>query len=748
MSAQHYLSKREGGLPLSVPWRSGGQQLFTWFPPLLMVLLLGYLSGRDFLLFHTLAEFFTIAVAVLAALVAWQTHPFSRNHLLMFLGCGYFWIGMLDLIHTLTYKGMGVYPFNEANPATQFWIAARYFEALLLLAAPWFLTRPFERRLGFLAFGAVSLLLYGLILRGHFPDAYLEGSGLTAFKINSEYLIIALLAVALARLWQVREALGETQLWLLSGAILFTILAEFAFTTYISVYDGAITLGHMAKLVSFWLLFVAIVRLTLTEPFRAMAHDATSYDAVPDPTMVIDTAGNLRRLNHAARELAGNGKGAGRHIGQPIHTLFHDPSATRHDCPVCRAIERGERLDKEPLFITPAQRWYEVTLSPIHGPVEVAGMVHVMRDVTEATLAKRALETSEARYRAIMERAGDAVFLVNDEGRLVDANLHAEKLLGFDHAEFLTMTPYDCHPLEEHGRVREGFKALARGESLIVPFMARHKDGSSIPVEVAGSTVHVEGRPYVVGIFRDQRERLAAEEREQQLEAQLTRIERLSSAGEIATSLAHELNQPLAAVVNFAGGCANRLRRGEVDAEKLLPAIEQIIQQGRLAGDTIHRLRAYLRGDDPEIRSLSLAGVTDSALALLDGKLRRSGARLHLQLNDVPPILADPVQLQQVLVNLILNALDAMDRLPIEERMLEIEAAEVEEERIEVIVRDHGPGVANGGAERIFEPFHSTKDGRLGMGLATCRTIIEAHHGHIEARNEGGLAVRFVLPKA
>ena len=750
----HTAANSPRALPLHLPRPLPGQLGFTWLPPLAMVLLLGYLSGLNFLLFHTLAELFAIAVAVLAAVVAWQTYPFSRNHLLMFLGCGYFWIGLLDLIHTLTFKGMGIYPFDAANPATQFWIAARYFEALVLLAAPTFLARPFDRRGGFLAFAAVALGLYWLIINGRFPDAYLEGSGLTPFKIWSEYLIMGLLALALVRMWHHRERLGETQFRLIAGAIALTIAAEASFTTYVSVYDQALALGHLAKLLSFWLLFVAIVRLTLTEPFRAMAHDADSYDAVPDPIVVVDRRGRLRSLNRAAHALAEERAERDAQprfdlcVGHHVHNRFHPPTLRIADCPVCQAIGRGEPLDALPLYFHREQRWYQVTLGPIESPQGVAGMVHVMRDVTEATLAKQALEHSEARNRAVLAQAGDALLLVNDKGRLVDANEHAERLLGYSREEFLAMTPFDCHPEEEHERLRLGFEALARGETLVLPFKARHKDGTLIPVEASGSTVQVEGRPYVLGIFRDQRQRLDAEERERRLEARLARTERLSAAGEIATSLAHELNQPLAAVVNFAGGCVNRLRRGETDPEVLIPALEQIVQQGRLAGSTIHRLRAFLRGGDLEPVPVPPVRLVADTLALLDGKLRRSEARVESRLDGLPPMLGDPLQLQQVLTNLIVNAIDAMEPLPAEERIIEIEGREVGDERIELVVRDRGPGISEAGIQRIFEPFHSTKEGALGMGLAVCRTIVEAHHGRIEAGNEGGLAIRVILPTA
>ncbi|GAB6042993.1 MASE3 domain-containing protein [Endothiovibrio diazotrophicus] len=719
---------------------------FVWLPPLLMALFLGYLSRHNGLLFHTLAELFTVAIGILAAVVAWNTYPFSRNHLLMFLGSGYFWVGMLDLIHTLSFEGMGLYPLDTANHATQFWIAARGFEALLLLAAPSFLRRPFPPRHAFLAFAAVSLGLYWLILHDRFPDAYVEGYGLTPFKIYSEYLIIALLALALARLWRHRGEIGLHQRRLLGAAILLTMAAEFLFTNYMRIDDPVLTAGHLAKIASYWLLFVAVVRLTLTEPFRAMAHDATSYDAIPDPTVVVDGSGEVRSVNRAARLLVD--RPAMQCVDRPLHALFHAPDSPRGDCPVCRAIDRGEPNPAAPIRLRRGARSYDVVLSPIQSADGIAGMVHVMRDVTEEAATQQALESSEARYREIMACAGDAVLIAAPDERIVDANPKAEELLGYRRDELLGLRAERLHPEAEWPEVKRAFATLARGENYLGQQQIRHKDGEAIAVEIHAAPLRLDGRDYIVGIFRDLRERLAMEARERDLEARLIRAERLTTANEITTTLAHELNQPLAAVVNFAGGCANRLRRGEVDPEQLLPILEQIAQQGRQAGATIHRLRALLRGDPSEPRPVEATLLTGTVAALLDGKLRRQGVRLHHRLDHLPPLLGDPLQLQQMLINLVVNAIDAVSDLPAARRVVEIDGRPLEGETIELRVRDCGPGVAEEELARIFEPFHSTKEGALGMGLAACRTIAEAHRGRIEAHNDGGLVVRVVLPAA
>lgn len=238
-----------------------------------LAIFLTIVSFQNYLLFHTLAEMFAIMVAILATVVIWQTYSFSRNHYLMYLGCGYFWIACLDLVHTLLYKGMNIIPFAEAQSAVQFWISTRYFEAFLLLSAPLFLTRQLNRNMAITLFGVGGVFLYSLIMSGNFPDAFIEGQGLTHFKVISEYVIIAILAVAIAFLWQRRQLMDPRIFNLVTASIILTMCAELAFTFYVDLYGLSNLVGHIFKLFSFWLIFEAIVLTTLKEPIRVLNNN-------------------------------------------------------------------------------------------------------------------------------------------------------------------------------------------------------------------------------------------------------------------------------------------------------------------------------------------------------------------------------------------------------------------------------------------------------------------------------------------
>lgn len=249
-----------------------------WHVPTVLALVLIAMSFHSYLLFHTVLELLTVLIAMTAFVVTWHTYAAARNHYLMILGCGYFWIGTLDLVHALAYGGMHVLPSTvTTNEPTQIWIAARYCEALLLLAAPLFATRPLRRHLTFTLFGAIAAVLFALVMSGSFPDCFIEGKGLTRFKIYSEYAIIAILVGAMAHLWSRRAALDSRVVAGIMLANAFTIGAEFSFTQYLSVYGPANLLGHIFKLFAFWMVYSVLVDFAFSRALKAPERDVSAH---------------------------------------------------------------------------------------------------------------------------------------------------------------------------------------------------------------------------------------------------------------------------------------------------------------------------------------------------------------------------------------------------------------------------------------------------------------------------------------
>ncbi|WP_300303836.1 MASE3 domain-containing protein [Ferrovibrio sp.] len=252
--------------------------LQTWYFPVALSVFLAAVAQFNFLVFHTLAELFSIIVSFILFALAWHTHRFSRDHFLLYLACGMFWIGALDLAHTLTYKGMGLLPVNEANTATQVWVVARYLQALLLLTAPLMARHSPDKMVLFLVFGLMAALAILWIGTGHFPDAFIEGQGLTTLKIWSEYAIMVILAGALALIWANRATIAPDALPFLLIAIVFAIGTELAFTLYIDVYGVSNLVGHILKLFSFWAIFQAVALACLIRPYQELAASNRAKD--------------------------------------------------------------------------------------------------------------------------------------------------------------------------------------------------------------------------------------------------------------------------------------------------------------------------------------------------------------------------------------------------------------------------------------------------------------------------------------
>ncbi|KGT47688.1 MASE3 domain-containing protein [Acinetobacter sp. HR7] len=265
--------------------------------------------------------------------ISWN---FTKNYFAVFIAIALGWCGFIDLFHILLYKGMPILPVENANQATQLWIGARLLQAFAMLAAPFILIRtvklvPISLLLGLVSAGIVTAVLFGF-----FPTAFIDSQGLTAFKIYSEYLIIAVLAVALVLLWQRRTYLSPQMTFGISLSMLTMMASEFAFTQYVSVYADANLIGHILKVYSYWFIYMALVESTIKEPFSMLSKAASTYDTIPDPTYIVNSDQTIQQVNLAAAKL--HGLTAIELTGRSIHELAHDPRVKAKDCPVCSQL--------------------------------------------------------------------------------------------------------------------------------------------------------------------------------------------------------------------------------------------------------------------------------------------------------------------------------------------------------------------------------------------------------------------------
>jgi hypothetical protein len=225
-------------------------------------------------LFHVVAEFVSIIIAFGICMLVWPARRLLTNDMLIFLGFVYLAVGSLDLVHTLSYKGMGLILPDRANPATQLWIIARYAEGISLLCAPYLLTRRVPRTPAFLlTVMFVLAALYSVFIGDFFPDCFVEGSGLTPFKIVSEYVIITIVLLAVVRLYRVRKRMNRYMYLYMLVSMIFTILAELSFTLYTDVNDIFNVLVHGMKIISFYYIYKALIEIGLTDPLDVLFSD-------------------------------------------------------------------------------------------------------------------------------------------------------------------------------------------------------------------------------------------------------------------------------------------------------------------------------------------------------------------------------------------------------------------------------------------------------------------------------------------
>jgi PAS domain S-box-containing protein len=370
----------------------------------------------------------------------------------------------------------------------------------------------------------------------------------------------------------------------------------------------------------------------------------------------------------------------------------------------------------------------------------------------EKRSAEAALRQSEQRYRSLVEHSPDGILVVADDGRIAYVNGALARLLGATERSellgrnFIDFVQADCRDRVAH-RTHEMLD-LDRPTQLMEQQFLRF-DGSPVDVEVTGIPCVYDGCPAIQRIVRDITERRQAQQEARQRLAELTHMTRLTTMGELVSELAHEINQPLYAISNFAEACLNRFRAGRVDQAEVFPWIEQIATQANRAGDILRRVGRFLRKSPPRQSIVDINELIRGVLELLQFDVRQGQVTLQWSLSEpLPPVKIDSIQIEQVLVNLIRNAIEAMAENPRGDRPLLLRTELAPQNRIRAAVQDAGRGVEAGQMSRLFEPFFTTKSDGMGMGLAISHSIIHSHGGTLEAiaNPDRGLTFQFTLP--
>ena len=471
------------------------------------------------------------------------------------------------------------------------------------------------------------------------------------------------------------------------------------------------------------------------------------FRAVPEPVLVADGTGLIVDANPAAHGLYGFDAQGLR--GASLAELFAWTPLTFDGRPARLAAVPHRARDGR-CFLG------EAVLSYIPRPDGML-VILVIRNVTETLEAQSRLEEAEERWRFALDGAGDGVWDWSLESGEIEVSSSFRALIGWPDAVRLRrgdIWPGRLHPDDVRGAMA-AFAAHLTGARPIAEaeFRLRLEDGSYRWVALRGRVMErdPEGLPRrMIGTVRDVHERYLGVEREKRQQQELERAARLIHVGEMASSLAHELNQPLTALRNFSAVALRRLEEPGAADERLRAPLTMIAEQALRAGAIVNQVRSFARKGGGKAAAVALNEVVHSVLRFMEFEIRAHAVQCILELDEaLPAVQADQVQMEQVLSNLIKNGIDAMDAVP-SERILRIRSRRLPDAAVELAVSDSGEGLADAVRADPFAPFATTKADGVGLGLAICRSIVENHGGRlwVDSSSAAGTRFCFSLPVA
>jgi PAS domain S-box-containing protein len=497
---------------------------------------------------------------------------------------------------------------------------------------------------------------------------------------------------------------------------------------------------------------------------RSEVHKAAILDSSPDCVVAIDHEGRITEFNPAAENTFGYRRSDV--LGRLLADVIIPPSLReKHRTGFARYLATGDsrvlgrRLEMTALCADQREIPVELTITriPQEGPSAFTGH---LRDVTERKRSEEALRVahaqvlrSEERWRSVFESSAVGVALTDLNGRFIATNPVYQKMLGYSEQELQSLTFLDItHPqhLDPNAMLITELLTGERQEFQIEK-QYRRKDGTSVWVRNNVSIVPGTERVprFLMTLSEDITQRKLSEAALAKARSELANVARITSLGVLTAAIAHEVNQPLSGIITNASTCLRMLSADPPNVDGALETVRRTLRDGNRASDVITRLRTLYSKKElsPEWMDLNEAAREVTALSL--SELQRGGVLLRYQLaEDLPPLVADRIQLQQVILNLLRNAVDAMSTIDGRPRELLIRTDRNGGDQVQLSVKDTGVGLTPHAVEKIFEAFYTTKNDGMGIGLSISRSIIEAHQGRLWAtRNDGpGSTFSFAIP--
>ncbi|MFZ7127868.1 MAG: MASE3 domain-containing protein [Desulfobacterales bacterium] len=742
------------------------QKLISGFSAAFLLIGLYVASLYNYLLFHSVAEVFSVVIAGGIFMVAWNTRNHVTHHYLLIIGIAYLFVGILDFVHTISYSGMNIFVGYDANTPTQLWIAARYMESLSLLAAAFMLQRRIRITPCFLAYGLITAVaILSIFYWKVFPDCFLaDAGGLTPFKKISEYIICLILAASGVKVFQQRSHMDPVFLNLVLLSIAATMLSELAFTTYASVFGFSNLLGHYLKIVSVYLIYKAVIEIGLSKPYDLLFRDLhqqrawlrVTLESIGDGVIATDTDGRISFMNEVAELLTGWRiyEAAGKPV-QEVFRIVNEHTRKTVDDPVARVLQTGMVVGLANHTVLLRKDAGEIPIDDSGAPIRdaegrILGAVLVFRDNTLRKQAEEELRQSRDTLQAVVEHLDVGVMIVDADGDFISMNPAALDLHGFS-------TP------DEVIKARDSFASLFEFRSVDGRILNRDEwpDRSALKgnyfkeLELRIRDLRTDGEwtgswsvsPVLDGKGRLQLLVFTVRDITSRIRAQAA-IERSNRELEqFAYAASHDLQEPLRSIVGFLQLFQNRYG-SQVD-EKGRQFIDRSVKAGyrmqSLVRDLLTLSRVNTKGETftPTDLNHVLANVLETLQSVIKEK------RAQIACGELPVVPIDASQIQSLFQNLILNGLKYNHS---QKPIIEI-GCEAHDGFHRFVVKDNGIGIPPKFQERIFLVFqrlHTEEEyPGTGLGLALCKKVVERHGGTLWVDSDPGRgsAFYFTLPR-
>jgi PAS domain S-box-containing protein len=765
----------------------------------------------SFLLFHGLAELFSISIACGVFMVVWNARRSLENSYLLYVATAYVYAAALDALHLLSYKGMGVFPGFDANAPTQLWIAARYFQSLALLAAPWLADRRVNPSRALAGYGMFAALLAASVFAGVFPDCFVEGKGLTPFKIYSEYAIALIFTGSIVLLRVGRSHLDEDVRSRLVASIGAMVLAEISFTLYgRDVYGFFNLLGHFLKIVSFYLLYRAVIATDLIQKLERLVRDlgrreeeardsrdrleervaartAELHDAIarlaaelavrqraqeaarhlasfpemnPSPVLEVNLSGAVIYSNPTARRLAedrGKGNDFSSLLPEDLGAILKEREKAAEST-FAREVRVGGRVFAETIHFPPRLGVARIYFSDITERTRAEEELRAAKDGLEARVEERTselrrtteeLRAGEERFRALVERLPVGICIVQD-GRILFRNPRLEMLFGpvregLEFRRWMDIHPEDAAPFGDLCEALDSGVLGPTGTDLRFYPSGKAAEGVGARwVHLRATPIDHQGRPAALLSLIDVT-------RAKELEHIVRVREKMSALGHIATGIAHEIRNPLSGINIYLSNLEFLFDQSAgvapEEREKITRIVGKLKSASEKIASVIHKVMEFSKPVPPRMDRVNLNAAVEEAVRLSMVEMRRHDVHLEKCLApDLPPCPADLRLVEQVVLNLINNASQAMEGIE-GPRRIEV-ASFLDRARVVVRISDSGPGIPTELRSKIFDPFFTTRKEGYGIGLSFSHRIVADHGGLLSVGRSrwGGAEFRMEIP--